>query len=378
MYPEYLADGRVKYIAEYKDPYTNKRRRATTIVPSDSSQNRNKAAKILQERIRQNTLSANASDITFYELYQRFYDEWKLSVKHRTLYTYRHIDKRLLDTVEDIPVKNINKRYLQDKINLIFSQGFSTNTMKLYVGRIKAIMGYGLDKDYIQNDITRTLKSPKKKMTLEEKRKKKLDYISKDEFRTVFEHYAKKTNKRTMRIVAILYMTGLRFGELQALTKDDIDFENGTIHIRGTYDKTQGRKTTTKTERSERSILAPRIVLNYILDQIADNALKLNTEAHRRNTEGYIFFNEKGLPYSNSAFDISLKTNAKHFGLSSHITAHTFRHSHISLLAEMGIPLAAIMDRVGHADSKTTIQIYTHVTQKMANKMIDRLNEIQI
>ncbi|HHJ6569617.1 TPA: tyrosine-type recombinase/integrase, partial [Streptococcus pyogenes] len=41
---------------------------------------------------------------------------------------------------------------------------------------------------------------------------------------------------------------------------------------------------------------------------------------------------------------------------------HLFRHSHISFLAEKGIPLNAIMDRVGHSDPKTTLSIYSHTT----------------
>ncbi|HFU5491451.1 TPA: tyrosine-type recombinase/integrase [Streptococcus pyogenes] len=53
---------------------------------------------------------------------------------------------------------------------------------------------------------------------------------------------------------------------------------------------------------------------------------------------------------------------------------HLFRHSHISFLAEKGIPLNAIMDRVGHSDPKTTLSIYSHTTVNMKeiiNKQTD-------
>jgi len=39
------------------------------------------------------------------------------------------------------------------------------------------------------------------------------------------------------------------------------------------------------------------------------------------------------------------------------------RHSHISLLPQLDILLSAIMDRVGHTDNKTILQIYIHVTE---------------
>ena len=60
-----------------------------------------------------------------------------------------------------------------------------------------------------------------------------------------------------------------------------------------------------------------------------------------------------------------------------HITTHMFRHTHISMLAEMAVPLKAIMQRVGHNDPNTTLSIYTHVTNAMteeANRKIDALS----
>ncbi|WP_342068368.1 tyrosine-type recombinase/integrase [Virgibacillus chiguensis] len=46
-------------------------------------------------------------------------------------------------------------------------------------------------------------------------------------------------------------------------------------------------------------------------------------------------------------------------------TPHIFRHTHISMMTEAGIDLATIMEKVGHEDMKTTMKIYTHVTNKM-------------
>jgi integrase len=52
------------------------------------------------------------------------------------------------------------------------------------------------------------------------------------------------------------------------------------------------------------------------------------------------------------------------------------RHSHISLLTELGVPIKVIMERVGHKDEKTTIQIYMHVTRKMRDDVSDMLDNI--
>lgn len=59
------------------------------------------------------------------------------------------------------------------------------------------------------------------------------------------------------------------------------------------------------------------------------------------------------------------------------ISTHIFRHTHISMLAEMNVPLKAIMQRVGHNDPNTTLQIYTHVTNAMREDLQKKLEMIQ-
>ena len=54
------------------------------------------------------------------------------------------------------------------------------------------------------------------------------------------------------------------------------------------------------------------------------------------------------------------------------------RHSHISLLSQLGVSLRAIMDRVGHTDHKTTLHIYSHVTEQMDKDMMSKLEKVGI
>ena len=54
------------------------------------------------------------------------------------------------------------------------------------------------------------------------------------------------------------------------------------------------------------------------------------------------------------------------------------RHSHISLLAELGVPIKAIMERVGHIDESITLRVYSHVTQNMHDEVKEKLNRISL
>ena len=85
---------------------------------------------------------------------------------------------------------------------------------------------------------------------------------------------------------------------------------------------------------------------------------------------GYIFTSKNGYPYDLSYINrILRKINIG----DKRITSHIFRHTHISLLAELNTPLKAIMQRVGHNDPNTTLSIYTHVTNKMKSELVNKL-----
>ena len=57
---------------------------------------------------------------------------------------------------------------------------------------------------------------------------------------------------------------------------------------------------------------------------------------------------------------------------------HMLRHSHISLLAELGVPIKAIMERVGHRDESITLRIYSHVTENIQDELKEKLNQIRL
>lgn len=54
---------------------------------------------------------------------------------------------------------------------------------------------------------------------------------------------------------------------------------------------------------------------------------------------------------------------------------HMLRHSHISLLVEMNVPIKAIMERVGHSDEKMILQVYSHMTPTMHENLLMKLND---
>lgn len=90
----------------------------------------------------------------------------------------------------------------------------------------------------------------------------------------------------------------------------------------------------------------------------------------------YLFVTKNGVPVQINSFNLGLKKAGARVGLEhKNLSSHIFRHTHISWLAEKGYPLKAIMDRVGHEDSKITNQIYTHVTKNMRANILEDLEK---
>ena len=379
MWMEELPNGKFKYFERYKDPYTEKLKKVSVTMEKKTPQARNQAAILLQEKINQKLGEKQhfVSDITFEKLYEEFEENWKHGVKNSTVYTSKNVKKEILKQIEgDYLVRNIDRRLLQKVIDQLLQDGRSHNYVSKIKFKLNQIMKFAVRMNYIDTNEMLFVEMPRKVITTDDLRKKNTKYLDQKEFKLFIQNLKEEALcdyriTKYIRIAKVLFLTGMRYGELAALNyKEDIDFSKKTIHIKHTYDFRQKERTTPKTVKSDRVITAPQKVLDIIKEQIIDNATNgFDTD--------FIFINTLGEPITNVRVIAALKRHGQKIGIDKNITTHMFRHSHISLLAELGIPLTAIMDRVGHSDSKTTLEIYSHVTQKMVSDISSKLDKIK-
>ena len=379
MWMEELPNGKYKFFERYKDPYTEKLKKVSVTMEKKTPQARNQAAILLQEKIKQKLGEKQhfVSDITFEKLYEEFEENWKHGVKNSTVYASKNVKKEILKQIEgDYLVRNIDRRLLQKVIDQLLQDGRSHNYVSKIKFKLNQIMKFAIRMNYIDTNEMLFVETPRKVITSDELRKKNTKYLDQKEFKLFIQNLKDEALcdyriTKYIRIAKVLFLTGMRYGELAALNyKEDIDFSKKTIHIKHTYDFRQKERTTPKTVKSDRVITAPQKVLDIIKEQIIENATNgFDTD--------FIFINTLGEPITNVRVIAALKRHGQKIGIDKNITTHMFRHSHISLLAELGIPLTAIMDRVGHSDSKTTLEIYSHVTQKMVSDISSKLDKIK-
>lgn len=162
----------------------------------------------------------------------------------------------------------------------------------------------------------------------------------------------------------ILYWCGIRVGELLALTPSDFNYEKKTLRIDESYQRLKGRDviTSPKTEKSKRVISVP----DFLCDEISDYLKSL----YKPNDDDRIF-----CELSKSSLNKTLKIGAKTAGVKE-LHVHCLRHSHVSLLIDMGFSALAIGERMGHETQEITLT-YAHLFPSRQVEMATKLDEIR-
>ena len=160
----------------------------------------------------------------------------------------------------------------------------------------------------------------------------------------------------------MLYWCGIREGELLALTPADFNFDKETVTINKSYQRLKGQDviTSPKTKKSNRTIKMPQFLCEEMKEYL-----------------GMIY----GLKKKDRIFTVTksylhheMDRGAKAAGV-KRIRIHDLRHSHISLLIDMGFSAVAIADRVGHESIDITYQ-YAHLFPSKQIEMAEKLDDL--
>lgn len=374
MWMEELPNGKYKFFERYKDPYTEKLKKVSVTMEKKTPQAKNQAALLLQEKIKEKLNTKQVESITFEEIYKLFYKSWEQTVKESTKHNCKSIDKKMKEVIpSDTLLANLDRRFLQEAIDKVIKTNGHIAAKKIR-HRLRGIFKYAVQYSYIENNEVDYTTIPQKPKTLEDLEKKRNNFLTMDEIKALVKVLnSREYHQKYADMVIVLSLTGMRYGELSALQLKNIDFQNNKIEITGNFDSINKIKTLPKTTNSIRTIKASKTVMEAIQRQIA----RLSERFQPLTSNDYIFCFEKwNQPTTIACFIQILKKYGKEAGIDKNLTSHIFRHSHISFLAESGLPIKSIMDRVGHSNAKMTLEIYSHTTQDMEDKLVNKLDSI--
>ncbi|MDD8049053.1 MAG: site-specific integrase [Thomasclavelia sp.] len=299
----------------------------------------------------------STSNMTLDELFDSFNDYQKLRVKPSTYLTdkrryLKHVSpyfgSKRLSTIKPIDIskwiKELSKSFKPIYCNSILS------TLKKLVNYSNKVLGY------TYNPATNI--SPLKN----EKRIAEINIWTPDEFSKFYNSLDSQKKKVLFRT---LYFTGMRKGELLALTWKD--FKNGSLIINKGYSYANGGVSTPKTNNSYRTVLLDNTT-NNMLDDYHNYCMKLDGYS-----DSFYIFGEQ-LPLPPETIRRWLKKGIKESGVKD-IRLHDFRHSHVSMLINEGMPVIAIAGRIGDTTS-TVLDVYSHLMNKSSQEVVDFLNKL--
>lgn len=335
MYREITHNGKYRFVQSFKDKNGNNRR--VSVVKNNKTRATEKEAyEELQEKI--NKILNPIQEIHNLGYYKEKYLEFKKPTLAYNSYLVYEARIKVVDDNERL--ENVTKiKY--DKMLMEMREKLSPNAIKLTCMVLNNFFQF-IKKYYIPNfDVVLEFKLSKDEKVRE---KQKVKYIENNEI----ENILKSIKNNTVRNIAILQLnTGLRIGEVLALSPSDVDYKNKTITVNKTKLE-NGQITPPKTLSSIRTIEVSDYILKILLDFSS--------------TSKFIF-------------KVSYRTilNALQ---PLNINSHIFRHTHVALLIEQNVPIKVISERLGHSEISTTLNIYTHVTENMKVDLRKKLENL--
>lgn len=168
-----------------------------------------------------------------------------------------------------------------------------------------------------------------------------------------------------------LAFTGMRVGELLALTWKDIDFNDNYIKINKTLARGKNRRLYVeqpKTKNSKRDIPVDDETMNILKKwRLEQRKWLLTLGINTLSKNQLVFSNQKNeylqLSKPRKWLEVIIKQNNL-----KRITIHGLRHTHASLLLEAGANIKDVQERLGHSSIQITMDLYIHITDKRKEK----------
>ena len=302
--------------------------------------------------------SANP-DITFQNLYEIYMEDMTARLKQSTLLTKKTVlQTHILPFFGNKPINKIKAsdvRRWQAKL-MSSPNNYSQTYLKKINTELNSIINYA--KRFYDLNTNPCGKAG----TIGKAKAEEMDYWTYDEYITFREGV--KDKPLSYICFEGLYWTGMREGELLALSPADIDLDNKTISINRTYQRIEGKDvfTSPKTRKSKRKIPIPDFLCQELSDYIQSRYM--------------LDADERLFPVTKSYLSHEMIRGCKNTGVKK-IRIHDIRHSHASLLINQGCDALMLADRLGHEKVSTTLNTYSHLFPHKQQELVHSLESLQ-
>lgn len=294
-------------------------------------------------------------DMNFSSFWQLYREDMGERLRENTVRTKDYIvELKILPYFEKKKISDITAADIRRWQNALMKQGYSQTYLKTINNQLSAIFNYAVKYyELPKNPCTQA-------GTMGKGKADEMQFWTQEEFEAFIEFV--KDKPVSYYAFLTLFWTGIRLGELLALTLEDFDAEEKTLSITKSYQRINGRDVITepKTEKSKRVITLP----DFLVTELEEYVSKLY-----------------GMMAKDRLFSITKSYLEKELirgvGLSGvkKIRLHDLRHSHASLLiSKLGAQPNLVADRLGHEKIQTTLNTYSHLYPNQSRGLADQLN----
>lgn len=294
-------------------------------------------------------------DMSFQALHDLYMDDIRQHLKESTVNSREHrLRNHILPYFKDKPINAITPADIRKWQGVMVGKDFKPTYQKTLNEQLSMIFNfagkyYGLK----TNPCTTVGMIGKSKSG-------RMDFWTQSEFSAFIECVHRPETKLAFQM---LFYTGLRFGELMALNPNtDIDLENSTISVSKTFRREHGRDITTtpKTENSNRIVTIP----SFLVEQIREYMNHIYDIQSRKR----LFL------FTRSKLRLAMEQGCNQSGI-KRIRLHDVRHSHVSMLIDMGYQPLLIAERIGDTVEMVN-NIYGHLYPNKHKDVADALNAL--
>lgn len=296
-------------------------------------------------------LNTDYADITFKTLSDLFIEHNKMYKEYNTIEKYKNAQVKF-EYLHDFKVKDIKKMHIQKAIDDLTSEGLKSKTINTYVTQLKLMFKYytsNYDESF-RIDFS-SISIPK--IHIDEKKA-----LTKSELNTLLEKL-KNIDDDIYIISLIAGTTGLRIGEIEGLTWNDININDLTLNVNKQWkilkDGTVGFGT-----------LKNNLVRIVPLPSSTLKELLIYKDMHITDFNNRIIISNK--------FTLSNKVN-RILKRTAGVTIHELRHTYATLLIESGVDFKTAAKILGH-NVEQTMKTYSHVNDDMMKNAINKISNI--
>ncbi len=298
---------------------------------------------------------AGDCDMTFGSMVDLYMADMATRLRENTMETKRNIMERwVLPSFSSRKLAEITPSMIRRWQADVLGKGISPTYAKTIHNQISALFNYACRYYGLRENPAR------KAGSMGEKRATKKNFWTPENFE-MFIGFVPQYPARVG--LATLFWTGLRIGELLALTPADVDLEAGTLTVSKSFQLIKGKPVVTapKTEKSRRVVPLP--------SRMVDALKAYEKSLYDLQPTDRLF------PYTKSYFHKQMEAGCQASKMQK-IRLHDLRHSHASMLIHMGVPILLVSERLGHENIETTLQTYGHLYPAQTKEALDKMNDM--